>query len=146
MYPYFGFATGTNLSNALEKGGSGFIFRGVFGTSISLTYKTNWKLLQQIGLTATDTVRIPATNEIFTYTHYISATGKTVSTPVLSTQVRNHLLTQLNFTVAKPFSITVKYEYGELPPAFRTVNTVSIGVSILLQQANTGRAKTDPEK
>jgi hypothetical protein len=147
MYPYFGLETGTNLSNALEPGGSGFVFRGLFGTSLSLTTKTSWKWLQQIGLTATDTIRIPATNEIFTNTHYISETGKTVSLPVLSTQVRNHVNGQLAFTVAKPFSITVKYEDGELPPGFRTIkNKVTIGLTVTLKQRNGALPKVDPEK
>ena len=148
MYPYVGLTVGTNLSNALQPGGSGLVVRGVVGASLSLTYKvSSSEWIQKIGLTATDTMRAPATNEVLTYTHYISATGKTVSTPVLSTNIRNHLNAELDLTIAKPFSLTVKYEDGELPPAFSTVNSkVTIGLTIMLQQNNTPRTKTSPEK
>jgi hypothetical protein len=147
IYPYFGIETGTNLSNALNPDGSGFVFRGLFGASVTLSSKTPLNWLQQVSLTVTDSVRIPATNEIFTNLHFISATEKTATLPVLSTQVRNHVSTQLALTVAKPFSITVKYENGELPPAFRTVkNKVTIGLTVTLKQSNGGLSKIDPEK
>lgn len=147
LYPEFGLTIGTNLTNALEPSGSGFVFRGLAGGKLSLTLKPGWKWLQQIGLTGNDIARIPATNEIFTYTHYISATQKTVSLPVLSTKVRNHVTGQLAFTFAKPFSLTVKYEDGELPPAFKTINNkVTIGLSITLRQRTGASTKVDPEK
>jgi hypothetical protein len=90
-----------------------------------------------IKVTSDYTARIPAVNEIFTYTNYISATGKTVNLPVLSHQVRNHVKNEIDVPVKGPFTITVKHEYGELPPGFRVVhNTVSIGVTISLFQKN----------
>jgi len=144
MFPYFGIETGTNLSNAINSGGSGFLLRGVLGTSISVTEKTKWKYLSQIGVSANYTARIPTTNEIFTNVHYISATGKTVSLPVMSSQVRNHVSDELDFTIAKPFSISVKHEYGELPPGFRTVdNKVTIGLTVMLQQNNTPQSNVN---
>jgi hypothetical protein len=148
LFPFIGATTGTNLSNALEPSGSGFIFRGVFGTSVGLTYNmpsVTW--MQKISLTATDTARMPATNEIFTFTHYISATGKTVSLPVLSTRIRNHVTGELDLTIAKPFSISIQYEDGELPPAFKTIdNKVTVGVKIALQQTAGAQTKISPEK
>lgn len=147
IYPEFGLTTGVNLANSLEPSGSGFIFRGLVGGKLSLTVKPGWKWLQQIDLTGNDMARMPATNEIFTYTHYISATQKTVSLPVLSTKVRNHVTGQLAFTFAKPFSLTVKYEDGELPPAFKTINNkVTIGLSITLRQRTGASTRVDPEK
>jgi hypothetical protein len=138
MFPYFGIETGTNLSNAINPNGSGFVLRGVAGSSASLTEKTNWKYLPKIGISANYTARIPTTNEIFTNTHYISATGKTVSLPVMSSQVRHHVTDELDLTIAKPFSISIKHEYGELPPGFRTVdNKVTIGLTIMLKQNGT---------
>jgi hypothetical protein len=147
MFPYTGIETGTNLSNALMHGGSGFVFRGEAGTMLNLTIKTKWKYLSQIGITSNYTARIPAVDEIFTNTHFISATGKTVSLYSLNTQTRNHVKDELDLTVAKPFSITIKHEYGELPPGFRTVrNQVSIGLTVQLQQANGVAPKINPEK
>jgi hypothetical protein len=143
-FPYFGIGIGTNFSNALIPDGSGFVLRGVLGSSASVTEKTKWKYLSQIGVSANYTAFIPATNEIFTNTHYVSATGKTLSVPVMSSQVRNHVTDELDLTVAKPFSITIKHEYGELPPGFRTVdNKVTIGLTIMLQQNNTPQSNVN---
>jgi len=138
MFPYFGIETGTNLSNAINPNGSGAVLRGVLGSSASVKEKLNLKYLSQVGISANYTARIPTTNEVFTNTHYISATGKTVSLPVMSSQVRHHLTDELDLTFAKPFSLTVKHEYGELPPGFRKVdNKVTIGLTIMLKQNGT---------
>jgi hypothetical protein len=143
LYPYIGATAGTNFSNALEPGGSGGVFRGDIGGSIGVVFdqpSVSW--MQKISLAGTDTLRIPATSEIYTYTHYISQTGKTVNIPVLSTHLRNHVTGELDFTVAKPFSLSVKYENGVLPPAFKAVNNkVTIGIKIALQQRNGANTK-----
>ena len=148
MFPYFGIETGTNLSNGLSPDGSGFVFRGELGSSVSFKVKPkNWKVLSQIGITSSYTARIPATAEIFTNTHFISATGKTVTLYTMSTQVRNHLKDELDFTVAKPVSISIKHEYGELPPGFRTIhNKVSIGLTVMLFQNNTASSSVSSEQ
>jgi hypothetical protein len=143
MTPYWGISSGTNLSNALQSGGSGFALNGVVGGSIDIVSKvphTAW--LQKVELTGIDTLRIPATNEIFTYTHYISQTGKTVSLPTLSTHLRNHVKGEVDLTIAKPFSISIQYEDGELPPAYKTIdNKVTVGIKIALQQAKGAPSK-----
>jgi hypothetical protein len=148
MFPYFGIETGTNLSNAINPNGSGFVFRGEAGSSISFKIKSKkWKVLSQISMTSNYTARIPAVSEIFTNTHYISETGKTVSLYSMSTQTRNHLKDELDFTVAKPLSITVKHEYGELPPGFRTIhNKVTIGLTLMLFQNNTASSTVSAEQ
>lgn len=145
VFPYVGISTGTNLSNSLQPDGSGFVFDGVVGGMVDITFKVpgaTW--LQKIELSGTDTLRIPATDEIFTYTHYISQTGKTVSLPTLSTKVRNHVKGELDLTIAKPFSISVQYEDGELPPAYKTINNkVTIGIKVALKQANGAQSKVN---
>jgi hypothetical protein len=138
IFPYIGLETGSNLSNALRSEGSGFVFRGEVGSSVSLKFKPKLSYLSSIGITSTYTARIPAVSEIFTNTHYISATGKTVSLYSMSTQTRNHLKDELDITIAKPVSITIKHELGELPPGFRTIhNKVSLGLTVMLFQNNT---------
>jgi hypothetical protein len=143
VFPYVGISTGGNLSNALQPGGSGFVFDGIVGGLIDLTFKVpkaTW--LQKVELTGTDTLRLPSTDEIFTYVHYISQTGKTVSLPTLLSKPRNHVKGELDLTVAKPFSISIQYEDGELPPAYKTINNkVTVGIKILLQQSNNAAAK-----
>jgi hypothetical protein len=133
MFPYIGIEGGSNLSNAIASGGSGRVFRGLVGSGFNGTYKTPWKSLSQIGITANYNVRLPSTDEVFTNTHYISATGKTVSLPVYSTQARHHLTDELDITLQKPLALTIKHEYGELPPGFRKVdNKISIGLTVML--------------
>jgi len=147
VFPYFGIETGSNLSNALNSGGSGFVFRGELGASVSLKFNTKLSYLSAIAITSNYTARIPGVAEIFTNTHYISETGKTVSLYSLSTQTRNHVKDELDITIAKPVSITVKHEYGELPPGFRTVhNKVSIGLSVMLFQNNTASSAVSAEQ
>lgn len=147
MFPYAGIETGSNLSNALMPDGSGFVLRGEVGTSFSLKVKTPWKVMSAIVVSAAYTARIPAVDEIFTNTHYISATGKTVSLYTTSTQVRNHLKDEIDFTIAKPVSVTIKHEYGEVPPGFRTIhNKVTVGLTVMLFQNNTASSKISAEQ
>ena len=133
LLPYLGVEVGSNFSNAIASGGSGLVFRGLMGSGFNGTLKTPWKFLSQIGITANYNVRLPSTNEVFTNLHYISATGKTISLPVYSTQARHHLTDELDITLQKPLALTIKHEYGELPPGFRKIdNKISIGLTVML--------------
>jgi hypothetical protein len=135
--PYGGLEIGTNLSNAIDSGGSGFVFRGLLGSTFDATFKTPWKYLSQVEIMADYSARLPATSEVFTNTHYISATGKSVSLPIYSTQARHHLTDELDLTLQKPMILTIKHEYGELPPGFRKVdNKISIGLTVMLSHTN----------
>lgn len=132
LTPYAGIDFGSNLSNAINPNGSGLVFRGLAGNSLDTRWKTPWKNLSQLEVTANYTVRLPATDEVFTNLHYISATGKTVSIPTYSTQARHHLTDELDITLQKPIVLTIKHEYGELPPGFRKVdNKISIGITLM---------------
>ena len=147
LIPYAGLTTGTNISNALNADGSGTVFRGLAGASLTFNIKTKWVYLSQTAVTSNYTARIPAIAEIFTNTRFNSATGKSTDLPLNSSQVRHHLTNQIDFTIAKPFSITIKHEYGELPPVFRHIdNKVSVGLTVMFQQNNGALAKIDPEK
>jgi hypothetical protein len=137
LTPYAGLDIGTNLSNAINSGGSGLVLRGLMGSSFISTVTTKWKTLSQLQIVANYTVRLPATAEVFTNTHYISSTGKTISLPIYSTQARHHLTDELDITLQKPMVLTIKHEYGELPPGFRKVdNKISIGLTVMLSHPN----------
>jgi hypothetical protein len=141
IVPYVGLEIGSNLSNAIAAGGSGSVFRGLMGSAFNSTLKTPWKYLSQFGITASYSVRLPATDEVFTNTHYISETGKTVTLPLYSTQARHHLTDELDITLQKPIALTIKHEYGELPPGFRKVdNKISIGLTLMLSHTGLGGA------
>jgi hypothetical protein len=137
LTPYAGLDIGTNLSNAISAGGSGLVFRGLMGSSLISTLTTKRKALSQIQITANYTVRLPATDEVFTNLQYMSSTGKTTSLPVYSTQARHHLTDELDITLQKPVVLTIKHEYGELPPGFRKVdNKISLGLTVMLSHTN----------
>ena len=135
--PYGGLEIGTNLSNSIASGGSGFVFRGLIGASFSGSLKLPWKNVSQLEITVNYNVRLPTTNEVFTNTHFISATNNTVTLPIYSTQARHHLTDELDVTLQKPIALSIKHEYGELPPGFREVdNKVSIGITVMLSHTN----------
>src|SRR5208337_1424633 len=138
MIPYLGFEAGSNLSNGLSTNGSGGVFRGLAGSSFDASISPNLSFLSKISLSATYAVRIPALPEVFTPTT-LNNKGQTVDVPVLSTQARHHVTDELDFTFSKPFALTIKHEYGEVPPVFRVVDhKVSIGLTIMFQQKNSG--------
>lgn len=138
MIPYLGFEAGSNLSNSLNKNGSGGVFRGLAGSSFDASISPNLPFLSKISLSATYAVRIPALPEVFTPTT-LNNKGQTVDVPVLSTQARHHVTDELDFTFSKPFAFTIKHEYGEVPPVFRVVDhKVSIGLTVMIQQKNSG--------
>jgi hypothetical protein len=57
-------------------------------------------------------VRLPDRPEVFTREIH------GVLTPYAGTQARHYLSTDLDFMFSKTFGLTMKYEYGALPPAF----------------------------
>jgi hypothetical protein len=43
----------------------------------------------------------------------------------------------LDLTLQKPMILTIKHEYGELPPGFRKVdNKISLGLTVMLNHTN----------
>ena len=153
MFPYVGIETGTNLSNALNSSGSRFVFRGELGSSVSFKARQSGAFCRRLESATSSAYGLCRRNTCYeweislTNTHYISATGKTVSLYSLSTQTRHHLKDELDFTIAKPISITIKHEYGELPPGFRTIhNKVSIGLTVMLFQNNTASSTISAEQ
>jgi hypothetical protein len=136
-----GIETGDNIENAVRRDGLGYILRGYAGADFAgvANVPKSWHL-KGITLASSYRVRVPSTSEVFTRTKTNATTGKTVDVPFLSTQARHHLQSELDFNLSDSFSITVKHEYGEMPPAFRLVdNSVTIGLKIALQQRNAVR-------
>jgi hypothetical protein len=134
LIPEVGIELGNNFGNAVNRGGQGFIARGVLGGNFSVTFNPKTKLFQGIHLTSNYKLRLPAREEVFTDTA-TNSSGKTVDVPFLSTKPRHYIKNELGFTLWDPISLTITHEYGDIPPAFRLVDhKVTIGLTLSLQQ------------
>ena len=147
LVPLFGLQLGDNFRNVVSPKGTGLVVRGTGGAKFTYSRKLTLPYLTQLTFTSNYTARIPARPEIFTYTQYNSATGKSTDLPMIGSQARHHVKNELDITFAKPFSLTIKHEYGELPAAFRKVNnSISIGLTVMFKQNNGAGSQLDPEK
>lgn len=139
MIPFAGVEFGDNLTNSVSSDGSGAVFRGVAGSTLDWVLKPGLSYLSKVSISTNYTVRLPAFDEVFTLTKMVA--GKSVDVPMLSSQARHHLTSELDFTIIDPVSFAIKYEYGDLPPAFRFIDhKVSVGLTVMFQQNNSGRA------
>jgi hypothetical protein len=144
LTPFAGAEFGDNLTNAVLRGGSGAILRGVGGGSLVATYQPKLKGLSKISVSSNYILRQPAFDEVFTRTRLVAGTA--VDMPTMSSQARHHVANALSFTLAEPFSLTIKHEYGDVPPAFRFIDhKTSVGLTIMLRQNNSGRAALEQQ-
>jgi len=143
LSPTIGVEFGTNTKNGLEPNGSGTIFRGVAGADISARYllpKTF--VIKKILLSSSYRARIPAFSEISTITVTVPGSTKPKDVFSLSSATRNHVQSELDFMFTDAWGITLKQEYGRMPPAFRLVNnTASIGLVFMFSQAGNSKQK-----
>jgi hypothetical protein len=147
LIPLFGIQLGDNFENVVLPNGTGLVVRGMGGAMFTYSRKLTLPYLTQLTFTSNYTVRIPGRPEIFTYTQYNSATGKSTDLPMIGSQARHHVKNEFDITFAKPFSLTIKHEYGELPPTFRKINnSISIGLTVMFKQNNGAASQLDPEK
>jgi|HubBroStandDraft_2_1064218.scaffolds.fasta_scaffold51167_2 hypothetical protein len=146
LSPTIGIEFGTNTENGLEPNGSGTVFRGVAGADFSARYlpPKNW-FFTKILLSSSYRVRIPAFPEISTNTVTIPGSTKTKDVYSLSTAARNTVQSELDFMLTSAWGITLKQQYGRIPPAFRLVdNSASIGLVFMYSQAGNGKQKSQP--
>ena len=147
LIPTLGVQLGNNFENVALPNGTGLVFRGTGGAKFTYSRKLTLPYLTQLTFTSNYSARIPARSEIFTYTQYNSATGKNTDLPTIGSQTRHHIKNEFDITFAKPFSLTIKHEYGELPAAFRKVNnSISVGLTVMFKQNNGAGSQLDPEK
>lgn len=133
----FGFEAGHNFHNAVTPNTGRGIFRGVAGGN--LLYRFNPKLpgFKGAELNSAYTLRLPATDEIFTSTKIVD--DKPVDVPFFHTKARHYIKQELSLKFTDLLSFSLKHEYGALPPAFRMVDhKASIGFTFSLRQINNG--------
>jgi hypothetical protein len=136
LTPEIGMEIGNNFTNAVNPGGQGFIARGLVGATFSMDFKPGLRLFQNIHIASNYKVRLPAEAQVYTVTQ-MTAAGKTIDVPFLSTQARHYLKNEIDFGLWKPLSFSVTHEYGTLPPAFRLVdNKVTIGFTLAIHPQN----------
>lgn len=146
LSPTIGLEVGTNTKNGLEANGSGVIFRGVMGVDLSVRYQPSKSfVLKKVLLSASYRARIPAFSEISTNTVMLPGSTKATDIFSLSSVARNHVQSELDFMFTDVWGITLKDEYGRIPPAFRLVeNNASIGLVFMFSQAGNSKQKVQP--
>jgi hypothetical protein len=132
---YGGVEAGWNTKDILRFAGTSFpghnaIFRGVPGSTLYLRWFRVGPF-QEISVDSNYEVRLLATREIFLETRLHT----TDPVPELRQQPRHHIKTTVAFKFSGAAALTVKYEYGSLPPAFTFVqHQVAIGILLQLKQ------------
>jgi hypothetical protein len=105
----------------------------------------NFIAIKKILLSSSYRARIPAFSEISTNTVMPAGSTKPADIFSLSTSTRNHVQSELDFMFTDAWGITVKHEYGRIPPAFRLVdNTTGVGLVFMFGQAGNSKQKGQP--
>ena len=120
-----GIEAGKNYKNNINPNGFGEVFRGVPGAQIARIIQKPAKNLAAINLSAQYQVRIPAESEVLTR----SIHGKLF--PFQGTQARHYATAEVDFMFTKNFGLTMKYDYGALPPGFVWIRSrATVGLTV----------------
>lgn len=126
-----GIEAGDNFKNNVDRNGFGTIFRGLLGAQAEKIFVPNEKLkaLNQIKITSQYQVRLLAEDEVITKAVH------GVLVPYVGHQARNWVSTELDFMFTKNFGLTLKHDYGALPPGFVFVeNRGTVGFTVQSSQ------------
>lgn len=126
-----GFEAGHNYRHKLnENEGLGNLWRWKFGANAYFV-ALNPPVFKRVDFSTEYKVRLPRTSEPFTQT----INDKEITT--LEKKPRHYVGSNLDFMFSDALGISLKYQYGSLPPAFKFVNhTTSLGLTFKLKQAN----------
>ncbi len=148
LYPLIGVEVGHNLNKprmmdsvAVDLSNYNAIVRGVGGANATFARKSKDYKSDVWSVTASYLVRLPATNEPLVKTIH------EVTTVQLTDRARHWIEVDSNISPwsFKYLAITAKYQYGELPPAFKFVNnSFSIGLTLKAIQSNKPNASGPP--
>jgi hypothetical protein len=107
--------------------GFGTVFRGLLGAQLARVYTApkSMRPVKTVKFSSRYQARILADNEVITR----SVHGKLV--PYAGRQTRNWVSTELDFMFTDNIGITLKHDYGELPPGFIVIeNRATVGFTI----------------
>jgi hypothetical protein len=119
---------GHNFKNVVDEDGSGGILRLNLGLGAHFVALAPWKF-KRININGDYLVRLPQRREIF-----IEKIG---DDDVFTTTKRaRHLVNaDVDFMFSDGLGLTIKYEYGSLPPSFKLVDhKVSVGFTVKFRQ------------
>jgi hypothetical protein len=122
-----GVEAGHNYKNNINPNGFGTVFRGLLGAQAGKIFspKKPLKALKQIKWTSQYQVRLLADDEVITK----GVHGKLV--PYEGHQARNYASTEFDFMLTSNFGITLKHDYGALPPGYVFIeNRASFGFTL----------------
>jgi len=114
-----GIETGHNFRNNIDPNGFGAVFRGLLGAQAAKIFPLDpsAKFVKKVKLTSQYQLRLPAYDEVITR----SVHGKLV--PSRGHQARNWVTTEIDLMFTDQFALTLKYDYGALPPGFVLINS-----------------------
>jgi hypothetical protein len=126
-----GFEAGHNYRHKLNQNeGLGNLWRWKFGAN-AYFIALNPPVFKRIDFSTEYKVRLPQTSEPFTQT----INDKDITT--LEKKPRHYVGSNLDLMFSDALGVSLKYQYGSLPPAFKFVNhTASVGLTFKLKQAN----------
>jgi hypothetical protein len=140
LTPVAGVEAGANFENRSVTPSASKIFRWVVGADASFRFSIPplaWMLGNKpFTLSSTFRTRLPTTDEVFTTISTVPAmpnavppvnNSSTITFENPNRRARIYARSELSFPLSKLLSLSVTYQYGDLPPAFRFFgHTVSI--------------------
>lgn len=148
LHPLLGMEVGHNLNKPrefdsvpIDLSHYNAIVRGIGGANASFAHKSQDATADVWSVTASYVVRIPATDEPLVKTLHQTTTAE------LTDRARHWVEVDGNLSPwsFRYLSITAKYQYGSLPPAFNFVDhSFSIGLTLKASQANKPNAAGPP--
>lgn len=115
--PFFGNEAGYTLASPADEASGRFIERLMAGGSITFRQALESEGLEKFSVQAAVVRRWPLRDEV----HFQDDDGD-ASALRLGKAPRTHLLASLGLDVTTHFGVAVKYEWGELPPAYKLVD------------------------
>jgi hypothetical protein len=133
--PFFGFELGANIVSPLAEAEGRFLFRPIAGTTLNLVFPIQKSGLQDIGFEASYIRRWPLRREL-SFEEDDDGNLKLLEN---GTDPRDYVKANFNISFTKKFGLTLGYEYGQLPPSFKLVDS-KYGIGL------TFKAKIDREQ
>jgi hypothetical protein len=133
LTPIVGLEAGHNFHNAVTPDSGGGVVRGVAGASLLFRFNPKLPGFKGLELSSAYTLRLPLVREVFTLTNKVN--GQDVDAPFLGKNPRHYVKTEGSLKVTDAFALTLKYEYGAIPPVFRKQDhKVTMGFSYSIRQ------------
>ena len=133
LAPKLGLEAGNNFRNSLNENGYGGFVRSLGGARNYFIFRKVLGL-ERIQLTTDYEVRLPNKAELFSNST-VRVNGQDIRVYRYTRNARHHLTDDLSFMINQYWGLSVKHEYGSLPPVFNMVDhKVSVGLTFKLKE------------